>query len=119
MDRWMDDMWMHAWMDRWMDDMWMHAWMDRWMDDMRMHAWMDRWMDDMRMHTWMDRWMDESESVSHSVVSDSLRPPWTIAHQASLSMVFSRQECWSGLPFASRGNLPDPGIRLTFLVSST
>ena len=30
--------------------------------------------------------------------------------QASLSMGFSRQECWSGLPFPSPGDLPDPGI---------
>ena len=35
---------------------------------------------------------------------------WTIAHQASLSMGFSRQEYWSGLPFAFPGDLPDPGI---------
>ena len=35
---------------------------------------------------------------------------WTIARQASLSMEFSRQECWSGLPFLSPGDLPDPGI---------
>ena len=36
--------------------------------------------------------------------------PWTVAHQASLSMGFSRQEHWSGLPFPSPGDLPDPGI---------
>ena len=35
---------------------------------------------------------------------------WTIAHQAPLSMRFSRQESWSGLPFPSPGDLPDPGI---------
>ena len=35
---------------------------------------------------------------------------WTVAHQAPLSMVFSRQEYWSGLPFPSPGDLPDPGI---------
>ena len=35
---------------------------------------------------------------------------WTVAHQASLSMGFSRQEYWSGLPFTSPGDLPDPGI---------
>ena len=34
----------------------------------------------------------------------------TVAHQASLSMGFSRLEYWSGLPFPSPGNLPDPGI---------
>ena len=36
--------------------------------------------------------------------------PWTVAHQAPLSMKFSRQEHWSGLPFPSPGELPDPGI---------
>ena len=36
--------------------------------------------------------------------------PWTAAYQALLSMGFSRQECWSGLPFPSPGDLPDPGI---------
>ena len=36
--------------------------------------------------------------------------PWTIAHQASLSMGFSRQEYWSGLPFPPSGDHPDPGI---------
>ena len=36
--------------------------------------------------------------------------PWTVAHQASPSMGFSRQECWSGLPFPSPGDLPYPGI---------
>ena len=36
---------------------------------------------------------------------------WTVAHQAPLSMEFSRQEYWSGLPCPSPGNLPDPGIK--------
>ena len=36
--------------------------------------------------------------------------PWTVAHQAPLSMEFSRQEYWSGLPFTTPGNLPDPEI---------
>ena len=36
--------------------------------------------------------------------------PWTVAHQAPLSMGFSRQEYRSGLPFLSPGDLPDPGI---------
>ena len=34
--------------------------------------------------------------------------PWTVAYQAPPSMGFSRQECWSGLPFPSPGDLPDP-----------
>ena len=36
--------------------------------------------------------------------------PWTAAYQAPLSMGFSRQEYWSGLPFPSPGDLPDPRI---------
>ena len=36
--------------------------------------------------------------------------PWTVAHQAPLSMRFSRQEYWSGSPFPTPGDLPDPGI---------
>ena len=40
----------------------------------------------------------------------TLATPWTVARQAPLSMGFSRQESWSGLPFPSPGDLPDPGI---------
>ena len=40
-----------------------------------------------------------------------------IAHQASLSMGFPRQEYWSGLPFPPPGDLPHPGIRLSSPVS--
>ena len=36
--------------------------------------------------------------------------PWTVAYQALLSMGFSSQEYWSGLPFPSPGDLPNPGI---------
>ena len=36
--------------------------------------------------------------------------PWTIAYQAPWSMEFSRQEYWSGFPFPSPGDLPNPGI---------
>ena len=50
------------------------------------------------IHCWKWKW-------SCSVVSDSLRPPWTAAYQAPQSMEFSRQEYWSGLPFSfSRGS---------------
>ena len=42
--------------------------------------------------------------------------PWTVTHQAPLSMEFSRQEYWSGLPFPSPGDLPDPGIEPKSLV---
>ena len=37
--------------------------------------------------------------------------PWIAAHQAPLSMGFSRQEHWSGLPFPSPGDLPNPGVK--------
>ena len=47
---------------------------------------------------------------SHSVVFDSATP-WTVAHQAPLSMRFSRQEYWSALPFPPPEDLPDPGIK--------
>ena len=40
-----------------------------------------------------------------------------IGHQAPLSMRFSRQECWNGLPFPTPGVLPDPGIEPTSLLS--
>ena len=43
-------------------------------------------------------------------MSDSFATIWTVAGQAPLSMGFSRQEYWSGLPFPSPGHLPDPGI---------
>ena len=42
--------------------------------------------------------------------------PMDLARQAPLSMGFSRQEYWSGLPFPSPGDLPDPGIEPTSLV---
>ena len=43
-------------------------------------------------------------------MSDSFVTPWTVPHQASLSLVFSRQEYCSGLPLSSPEDLPDPGI---------
>ena len=51
----------------------------------------------------------KNESVSCSVVSDSVTP-WAAVCWASMSMEFSRQEYWSGLPFPSPGDLPDAGI---------
>ena len=47
--------------------------------------------------------------VSCFLMSDSVTP-WTVAYQVPPSMGFSRQEYWSGLPFPSPGDLPDPGI---------
>ena len=43
-------------------------------------------------------------------MSDFFVTPRTVAHQVSLSVGFPRQEYWSGLPFLSLGDLPDPGI---------
>ena len=43
--------------------------------------------------------------------------PWTVAHQAPLSIWFSREEYWSGLPCPPPGNLPDPGINSKSLMS--
>ena len=48
---------------------------------------------------------------SHSVVSSSFTTPWTVAHQAPLSMAFSRQEYWNGLLFPSSGDLANPRIK--------
>ena len=50
---------------------------------------------------------------SCSVVSASFVTSWTVAHQAPLSMGLSKQQYWSGLPFPSPGDLPDPGIEPT------
>ena len=55
--------------------------------------------------------------LSHSVVSNSFAALWTIAHQACLSVGFSRQEYWSRLPFPTPEDLPDPGIETVSLAS--
>ena len=47
---------------------------------------------------------------SHEVVSDPFVIPWTVASQAPLSMGFSRQGYWNGLPFLSPQDLFDPGV---------
>ena len=51
--------------------------------------------------------LNESKRLSHSVVYGPAIP-WAAAHQAPLSMGFSRQKYWSGLPFPSPEDLPDP-----------
>ena len=48
---------------------------------------------------------------SCSAVSDSFVTPWTVDCQAPLTMGFPRQKYWSGLPYPSSGDLPDPGIK--------
>ena len=44
--------------------------------------------------------------------------PWTVAHKAPLSMEFSKQEYWNGLPIPTPGDLPNPGTEPTSLTSS-
>ena len=59
--------------------------------------------------------LEKRESVvvylccAQKVMSNSANP-WTVAHQAPLSMEVFRQECWSGLLFPAPGNVTDPGI---------
>ena len=55
---------------------------------------------------------DYLRACCHFIMSDS-ETPWTVACQSPLSMGFSRQEFWSGLPCPTAGDLPDPGIKLT------
>ena len=52
-----------------------------------------------------------SNVVKVTRLCPTLATPWTVAHQVPLSMGFSRQEYWSGLPFPSPGDLSDPGIK--------
>ena len=52
-------------------------------------------------------WKVKVKSLSHVQLFKTL---WTVAHQAPLSMGFSRQENWSGLPYPSPGDLPNPRI---------
>ena len=48
----------------------------------------------------------------------TLETPWTVAHRAPLSVEFSRQEFWSGLPFPPPRDLPHPGVKPAALESS-
>ena len=65
------------------------------------------WLEATTVFSWL--LVRKERKGSCSVVSDSVTP-WTVAYQAPPSMGFSRQEYWSGLPFPSPGDLPDPGI---------
>ena len=55
--------------------------------------------------------------VSHFSLFRLFAVLWTVSHQASLSMGFSRQEYWSGLPCPPPGDLPNPGLKPTSLMS--
>ena len=57
----------------------------------------------------------DHERVSHSVVSDSFGPPWTVAHHALQSMEFSRHEYESGVPFHSPGVFPTERVNVGVL----
>ena len=50
----------------------------------------------------------------HAQLCPTICDPWNVACQAPLSMAFSRQEYWNGLPFPSPRDLPDPGIESGF-----
>ena len=56
---------------------------------------------------WQCIYTSEVKSLSRVRLSAA---PWTVAYQSPQSMEFSRQEYWSGLPFPSPGDLPNPGI---------
>ena len=60
-----------------------------------------------------------SVSSVTSITTDSLQPPWTVAHQAPLSVGFSRQEYCSGLPFLPPRDLPDPGSEPASCIART
>ena len=58
-----------------------------------------------------------SGMLSHFSCVRLFATPWTVAWQPPLSMGFSRQEYWNGLPCPPLGDLPDPGVELTSLTS--
>ena len=65
-------------------------------------------------HKWCwESWTGCAYAQSYPTLCD----PWTIAHQDPLSVEFSRQEYWNGLPFPTLGDLPDPGNEPKSLVS--
>ena len=66
-----------------------------------------KWSYRCRKQTYVDQKVEKVKVKSHSCVQ-LFATPWTVA--APPSMEFSRQENWSGLPFPSPGDLPDPGI---------
>ena len=57
-------------------------------------------------------WIRPSLKVQSFSCDRLFATPWTVAYKPPPSMGFSRQEYWSGLPFPSPGDLPDPGIKL-------
>ena len=61
--------------------------------------------------------LEDEMMCLYSVIYESFVTPWTVTCQASLSMGFRRQGYWSGVPFPSPGDLPDPGIKPVSVVS--
>ena len=59
-----------------------------------------------------------SNQLEHLEVHGSIVTPWTVAHQAPLSLGFPRQEYWSGLPFPSPWDLRDSAIEPMFPIFS-
>ena len=76
----------------------------------------DVWHSLKNQSSWVCEKHSHFSSDSCSVMSNSLQPHG-IVRQAPLSMGFSRQECWSGLPFPPPGDLPNPGIEPVSFVS--
>ena len=72
------------------------------------HSWLDMY-GPLGLYIGMIHPCIKVKSLSHVRLFGS---PWPVAYQDSPSMGFSRQKYWSGLPFPSPGNLPDPGIEL-------
>ena len=63
---------------------------------------------------WVRKILWRKERLPTAVVLSHVQlfaTPWTVARKAPVSMEFSRQEFWSGLPFPSPGDLPDPGTK--------
>ena len=62
----------------------------------------------------MDKWTEYVACVHAELLHSCLTlvTPWTVVYQAPLSIGFSGQEYWTGLPFPPPGDLPDPGIEI-------
>ena len=70
-----------------------------------------------RLHSFSVQDSSQWRMPAQSLIMFHSVTPWTVAHQAPLSMGFPRQEYWSGLPFPTSGDLPNPGIEPMSLVS--
>ena len=63
------------------------------------------------------KYIKRNNNLTHFCCVWLFMMPWTLAHQVFLSMGFSRQEYWTGLPFPPPGDLLDPGNKPEFLTS--